>query len=119
MSLYNALIRTHHITSRQKIAHLRKAAKQLDVYALLRTGAFPGIMYCQGSEHGVNSFVTTVQGLRYKDFKLASRPAPIESDAGQAGKQAGLFEVASVQEFATVMDVMGLSNWWKRAMEFA
>jgi hypothetical protein len=59
------------------------------------------------------------QGLRYKDFKLASRPAPIESDAGQARQPTGLFEVSSVNQFAAEMENRGLSNWWKRAMEFA
>ncbi|KAK4242231.1 hypothetical protein C8A03DRAFT_40359 [Achaetomium macrosporum] len=119
MTFFHALIRTHHITSRKKVAHLRKAAKQFDLYALLRSGGCPGIMYCKGSEHGVNSFVATVQGLRYKDFKLASRPAPIESDAGQRREQTGLSEVESVQEFAAAMEKRGLIQWWKRAMDFA
>lgn len=61
MSLFHALIRTHHITSRKKVAHLRKAAKELDVYALLRSGGCPGIMYCKGDEEGVKSWVGTVQ----------------------------------------------------------
>lgn len=62
--------------------------------------------------------LTTLQRLRYKDFHLASRPAPIESDAAQPEKQAGLFEVESVSEFADAMEKRSISTWWKRAMEF-
>ena len=58
--IYHALIRTHHITSRKKVAHLRKAAAQYDCYALLRSGGCPGIMYCKGSEEGVKEWVAAV-----------------------------------------------------------
>ena len=58
--IYHALIRTHHITSRKKVAHLRKAAAQYDCYALLRSGGSPGIMYCKGSEEGVKEWVAAV-----------------------------------------------------------
>jgi hypothetical protein len=61
MTLFHALIRTHHITSRKKVAHLRKAASKYDCYALLRSGGCPGIMYCKGSEEGVKEWVGTVQ----------------------------------------------------------
>jgi hypothetical protein len=59
--IYNALIRTHHITSRKKVASLKKAAEKYACYALLRSGGSPGIMYCEGSEVGVRDWVTTVQ----------------------------------------------------------
>lgn len=59
--IYNALIRTHHITSRKKVASLKKAAEKYACYALLRSGGSPGIMYCEGSEGGVRDWVTTVQ----------------------------------------------------------
>ena len=61
MTLFHALIRTHHITSRKKVAHLRKAASKFDCYALLRSGGCPGIMYCKGSEDAVKEWVGTVQ----------------------------------------------------------
>lgn len=64
MSLFHALIRTHHITSRKKVAHLRKAASKFDCYALLRSGGCPGIMYCKGSEEAVREWVGTVQVSR-------------------------------------------------------
>ena len=73
--IYNALIRTHHITSRKKVAKLRAAASHCNIYALLRSGGCPGIMYCEGSEAGVREWVGTVQRLRYKDFQLVRKTA--------------------------------------------
>jgi len=60
-----------------------------------------------------------VQRLRYKDFQLAFKPAPIEAAVVQPEKQTGLFEVKSVQEFAAAMEKRGIAEWWKRGMEFA
>lgn len=59
--LFNALIRTHHITSRKKVAILKKAASNHECYVLLRSGGSPGIMYVEGSERGVEQWVATVQ----------------------------------------------------------
>ncbi len=70
MTFFHALIRTHHITSRKKVAHLRKAAGKYDVYALLRSGGCPGIMYCKGSEDGVREWVATVQVCYPSPFLL-------------------------------------------------
>lgn len=61
MSLYHALIRTHHITSRKKVHNLKTACKNLDVSCLLCSGGPPGIMYVEGSEEGVRDWVATVQ----------------------------------------------------------
>ncbi|KXX76534.1 hypothetical protein MMYC01_205993 [Madurella mycetomatis] len=119
MAVFHALIRTHHITSRKKVAHLRRAANKYQCYALLRSGGCPGIMYCKGSEHAVREWVATVQRLRYKDFHLASRPALIESESPPSEEQPGLFEVEAVQDFAAAMEKRGISAWWRRAMDFA
>jgi hypothetical protein len=61
----------------------------------------------------------TAQRLRYKDFQLALKPAPIESKVAQPDDRAGLFEVESVKEFASAMERRGIVEWWKRGMEFA
>ncbi|KAK3325536.1 hypothetical protein B0H66DRAFT_127965 [Apodospora peruviana] len=122
---YHALIRTHHITSRKKVASLRKAAGKHGCYALLRSGGCPGIMYCKGSQEAVREWVSAVQRLRYKDFHLASKPAEIQPDefinqkVAKAEDQHGLFEVETVSEFAHAMEQRGISAWWRRAMEFA
>jgi hypothetical protein len=61
MSLrFNALIRTHHISSLQKIAKLRKAADRHSCFVILKRDA-PGLMYCEGSEDAVKLWVTTAQ----------------------------------------------------------
>ena len=58
---FHALIQTHHITSRKKVAALRKAADKFSCFVLLRSGGCPGIMYCKGDEDGVREWVGTVQ----------------------------------------------------------
>jgi hypothetical protein len=63
--LHNALIRTHHITSRKKVAKLKQAATFHDVFVLLRSGGPPGVMYVEGKEDGVNQWVSDVQVSRY------------------------------------------------------
>lgn len=60
MSSFHALIRTHHITSRKKVTKLRQAANAHNVFALLRYGGAPGIMYVEGDEKGVTSWVDDV-----------------------------------------------------------
>ena len=61
MAIYHALIRTHHMTSRTKIAAIKDASLQLSVNAILRTGGFPGIMYVSGELPGVCDWVKTVR----------------------------------------------------------
>ncbi|KAK4147235.1 uncharacterized protein C8A04DRAFT_25039 [Dichotomopilus funicola] len=117
---FHALIRTHHITSRKKVALLRKAAAKYECFALLRSGGCPGIMYCSGSEGGVRGWVDAVHRLRYKDYQLAQKPAPVPIAAGTVPEErSGLFEVPSVQEFAAAMEKRGVAEWWKEGMAFA
>ncbi|OJD33028.1 uncharacterized protein BKCO1_3400023 [Diplodia corticola] len=119
--LYNALIRTHHITSRKKVANLKKAADNHGVYALLCSGGCPGIMYAEGSANGVKEWVSSVNRLRYKDYQLAVRPAPItpENDAsGIRDVQVGLFEVGTVKEFGAIMQQRSVWSWWRKGMGY-
>jgi hypothetical protein len=58
--MFNALIRTHHITSRKKVTKLKQAADAAQVFALLRSGSSPGIMYVEGDENGVKQWVESV-----------------------------------------------------------
>ena len=58
---FRALIKTHHITSRKKVARLKQAATSEEVYALLRSGGSPGIMYVEGSRRSVEKWVAVVQ----------------------------------------------------------
>jgi hypothetical protein len=125
-SSWNALIRTHHITSRKKVAKLRAAASNYNVYALLRYGGCPGIMYCQGTESGVRDWVSSVQRLRYKDFQLEKKPAEkhIEDQAlpkkseTETIKYGKLEEVETVKEFGARMENMGVWTWWRRGMGY-
>ncbi len=114
-----ALIRTHHITSLKKVAKLRAAASQYNVYALLHYGGCPGIMYCQGSETGVKDWVATVQRLRYKEFQLVKRPAvkPVETKEFKI-VNASFEMVNSVKEFGVKMKDLGVLSWWRRGMGY-
>ncbi|KIW72180.1 hypothetical protein PV04_00396 [Phialophora macrospora] len=121
MLAYHALIRTHHITSRKKVARLKAAAKNLQCYALIRSGGIPGVMYVRGSDQSqVQSWVDTVHGLRYKDYQLV---APVTAVAGadvQSGlTKAGILqEVETVKEMAAYMERAGIQKWWRAAMGF-
>ncbi|KAL3470064.1 hypothetical protein BJX99DRAFT_251479 [Aspergillus californicus] len=128
MSHYNALIRTHHITSRKKVSALKRAADAHNCFALLRSGGCPGIMYVEATEKDdVEGWVNTVKNLRYKDFQLVSRPAAavvegqqVEQEGGKKDELGrGLEEVESVKEFGSLMEQRGIWGWWRKAMGYA
>ncbi|KAF1939156.1 hypothetical protein EJ02DRAFT_352883 [Clathrospora elynae] len=119
--LFNALIRTHHITSRKKVAKLRAAASNCNIHALLRSGGCPGIMYCQGSESGVRDWVAIVQRLRYKDFQLVKKPAEKEHESEKGGQDLAygkLEEVGDVKDFGARMEGLGIWTWWRKGMGY-
>ncbi|OOQ82605.1 hypothetical protein PEBR_40368 [Penicillium brasilianum] len=126
--LYNALIRTHHITSRKKVAALKRAADVHQCYVLLRSGGCPGIMYVEGRDKvQVEGWVGVVRKLRYKDFQLVTRPGSLEPEGGQSEGQGegkkefdiGLEEVESVKEFGNCMEKRGVWNWWRKGMGYS
>ncbi len=140
--LYNALIRTHHVTSRKKVGLLKKAAGKHGCYVLIRSGGCPGLMYAEGTEHIVREWVAVVQvscqrridyvtalmtdddvqKLRYKDYQLVSRPAAIEPPMVRnlaLTQVTGLFEVDSVKAFGIAMEERGLLPWWRNAMGYS
>ncbi|KAF2741151.1 hypothetical protein EJ04DRAFT_507561 [Polyplosphaeria fusca] len=121
---WNALIRTHHITSRKKVAKLRQAASNLNVYALLRSGGCPGIMYCEGTEAGVKDWVGTVQRLRYKDYQLVTKPSAFEGERNgpplrSSTEPSKLEEVNTVKEFGARMQDIGAWQWWRKGMGYS
>ncbi|KAI6829585.1 hypothetical protein KC340_g7242 [Hortaea werneckii] len=121
---WNALIRTHHITSRKKVAKLKQAASAQDVFVLLRSGSPSGIMYVEGERRGTEEWVSTVQKLRYKDYQLAARPAEVEREGDRAKIQEeglngeGLHETESVKDFAQQMHDRRVFGWWRKAMGY-
>ncbi len=117
--MFNALIRTHHITSRKKVATIKAATKELQCYALLRSGGAPGVMFVQGGNHdSVQACVDKVRNLRYKDFQLVSHVKP--AARGFASSAYGtLEEVSTVRDMAAKMDACSLSEWWRNAMGFS
>ncbi|KAJ4504800.1 hypothetical protein HRR83_003066 [Exophiala dermatitidis] len=125
--MYHALIRTHHITSKKKIARLKTAAKALQCFALLRSGGVPGVMYVRGEDkYNVQKWVDTVHELRYKDYQLVAPvhavppDTQLERDAGDSEPSLGILEeVDTVKEMAAHMEKRGLQKWWRVAMGFA
>jgi hypothetical protein len=119
MTVYNALIRTHHITSRKKVASLKAAAKKLQVYALLRSGGVPGVMVVQGeSEESVQRWVDAVHELRYKDYELALPVSPYRNQATWLGERGILEEVSTVKEMGARIKDEELKTWWRQGMGF-
>ncbi|KXT00332.1 hypothetical protein AC578_5861 [Pseudocercospora eumusae] len=119
---WNALIRTHHITSRKKVSKLRQAAANDNVYALLRSGGAPGIMYVEGLKDGVESWVAAVQRLRYKDFQLVARPAEVVRgpNSKEVALSTGILdEIDSVKGMATRMEDLDVLDWWRKAMGYS
>ncbi|KAJ5563815.1 hypothetical protein N7513_000057 [Penicillium frequentans] len=120
---FNALIRTHHITSRKKVAALKRAADAHQCFVLLRSGGCPGIMYVEGQEQtNVESWVSVVRKLRYKDFQLVTRPgllAPEGDEYSLPLPGSGLSEVESVKEFGDLMSKRRVWGWWRKGMGYA
>ena len=113
-SVFAALIRTHHITSRKKLARVKKAAALYELQVLVRSGGSPGIMYAEGTDEiAVSNWVNGVQALRYKDFQCVQKPAAHSIRVAGHTSEAGFEEVASVAEFGERMEKRGLGNWWK------
>ncbi|RAH71059.1 uncharacterized protein BO66DRAFT_64283 [Aspergillus aculeatinus CBS 121060] len=125
---YNALIRTHHITSRKKVSALKRAADMHNCFVLLRSGGCPGIMYVEARDKdAVESWVNVVRNLRYKDFQLVTRPGllEVEYEQNSAGERAdppkqrpGVSEIDSVKEFGGLMEQRGVWKWWRKGMGY-
>lgn len=63
--VWNALVRTHHITNRKKVSKLKQAAGDNGVFVLLRSGGSPGIMYVEGPQEGVETWVSRAQVIDF------------------------------------------------------
>jgi hypothetical protein len=59
------------------------------------------------------------KGLRYKDYQLSARPAPVDAQTYPRNVYGKLFEVATVKEFSNQMDKCGILLWWKKAMGYS
>lgn len=68
-------------------------------------------------EAGLTEWVSTVQALRYKDFRCVAKPAPAQ-EGGVGVRRTGFDETGEVKEFARLMEEKGLGDWWKRGMGF-
>ncbi|KAI1506220.1 hypothetical protein F5X99DRAFT_127363 [Biscogniauxia marginata] len=120
ITLFTTLIRTHHITSRKKLQRVKKTASHHALpFVLVRSGGSPGIMYAESlDEDSISSWVSAVQGLRYKDFQCARKPAASPVRVPHQTTDGGFEEVTSVAEFGERMEQRGLSSWWKLGMGY-
>ena len=69
-AVYNALIRTHHVTSRKKVGKVKKAAHHELRYLLIRSGGSPGLMYAEGSEDSLKGWIANVSVSEMDDALL-------------------------------------------------
>lgn len=113
-SLFATLIRTHHITSRKKLQRVKKAAAHFDVpFVLVRYGGSPGLMYGESKDAAsLNSWVSAVKDLRYKDFQCVYKPALEEVIEGPPVRDA-FQETQTVLEFGQILEQKGLGDWFK------
>ncbi|CAG7556006.1 unnamed protein product [Fusarium equiseti] len=123
--LFNCLIRTHHITSRKKLWRVRRAAENLNVdWLLVKSGSPPGLMFAEARDLSeLTEWVSTVQSLRYKDYRCVAKPAPAPAPEGsvvedKGVRRMGFEETTEVKEFAKAMEERGLGGWWKRGMGY-
>ncbi|TVY34886.1 hypothetical protein LSUB1_G006714 [Lachnellula subtilissima] len=73
MGLQRILIKTHHMTSRKKIGIITRATKRLDCSVLLKVGANPGIMLCEGQENHASEWETVVRVSSWICFQHAGQ----------------------------------------------
>lgn len=118
MEIYKALIRTHHITSRKKVATLRHASRLHDVFVLLCYGKSPGIMYVEGTEPSVKAWIRVAHDLRYKDYHLIAKPSVLESTRLLEVPLGRTDEVTSVSDFGKEMELRRIGSWWRKAMGY-
>ena len=63
--LFRALIRTHHMTSRKKIAAIAKAAKKYECAVYLKTGAHPpGVMISESEVEGMEGLAGWIAAVK-------------------------------------------------------
>ncbi|KUI59634.1 hypothetical protein VP1G_06886 [Cytospora mali] len=120
-TLFVALIRTHHVTSRKKLQRVKKAAAHFDVpFVLVRYGGSPGLMYGESSDaSSLGSWVSAVKDLRYKDFQCVYKPESkqLEDVPITPPMSSSVFnETESVSEFGQIMDRKGLGEWFKSGL---
>lgn len=118
-SVFAALIRTHHVTSRKKLQRVKKAAANFDLpFVLVRYGGSPGLMYGESPDPAsLASWVSAVKDLRYKDFQCVCKPEEKDVDDVPSLDARGPFnEIESVSSFGRVMEQKGLGEWFKTGL---
>ncbi|KAI4239974.1 MAG: hypothetical protein L6R40_005406 [Gallowayella cf. fulva] len=118
-TLFQALIKTHHMTSRRKIQAIAKSAKHNACSVVLKTGKPPGVMIAQGEEAGVREWVDGVKRLRYKDYRLLRLEA-VKQGSGQLSTPSGnVEELDSMKDLSAYLAECEMLPWWTEHMGFA
>ncbi|KAL8811110.1 MAG: hypothetical protein Q9223_000883 [Gallowayella weberi] len=122
LTLFRALIKTHHMTSRRKIKALTKSAKHNSVSVILKTGKPPGVMIAEAaSEDAVKHWVKSVQRLRYKDYRLLRLEAVTQGlKQAQLSRTPGnVQEISSMKDLSAYLSECEMLTWWTEHMGFA
>ncbi|KAL8800911.1 MAG: hypothetical protein Q9182_004835 [Xanthomendoza sp. 2 TL-2023] len=122
LTLFRALIKTHHMTSRRKIQALTKSAKHNSVSVILKTGKPPGVMIAEAAnEDAVKQWVESVKRSRYKDYRLLRLEAVTQGlGQGQLPVAPGnVQEVSSMKDLSAYLSRCEMLTWWTEHMGFA
>ncbi|KAL8678976.1 MAG: hypothetical protein Q9186_004697 [Xanthomendoza sp. 1 TL-2023] len=123
LTLFRALIKTHHMTSRRKIQALTKSAKHNSISVILKTGKPPGVMIAEAAnEHAVKAWVDSVKRLRYKDYRLLRLEAVTQGGLGQARlplTPGNVQELSSMKDLSAYLSGCEMLTWWTEHMGFA
>lgn len=74
-----------------------------------------------GISASLKNLAHTPENLRYKDYVLVVKPAPLvrENDHKPSKSERGmLYELETVKSFAEVMKSRGLFAWWRKGMGY-
>ncbi|KAH8099459.1 hypothetical protein BXZ70DRAFT_1009266 [Cristinia sonorae] len=74
---YHALLTSHHLISPTKRRSLQQWSSQLAVSGFAKVG-YPGVIYCQGSQSGVEQFVANVKAMQWLALRLRFVEPPVD-----------------------------------------
>ncbi|KAJ7207484.1 hypothetical protein GGX14DRAFT_635247 [Mycena pura] len=108
---FHALFTSHHLVSPKKRRALQQWAGALAVAGFAKVG-YPGVIYAQGAQPGVEEFVASVKAMQWLALRLRFvEPLPRVAVAGGGGEARGWTEYEKVGEAVEAMRGLGLERW--------
>ncbi|KAJ6468430.1 hypothetical protein C8R45DRAFT_1018733 [Mycena sanguinolenta] len=115
-ALFISIARMHHIRNRTKFRRLQQRADHANISGLAKTGR-PGVLVIEGKKDSIVDFLAGARSLRYLDFHhVATRLLPSEPGQRIAGAKPGLHEVEDMKTLITVLEAIGMKEWFRAEM---